>query len=251
MFPDLLDSDVEGNLSLREALALEGEVQRAEMRAAARATLLRHDVQAKLRRALRMWPKGKERDYEPGELVYFYAPKPPNTRFKKEPGFWRGPAMILGKESHQRFFVSWRGRCLLVSASNLRAASRVEGGDYTRRLEEVEDFKKSWKDDEKQFEGTTGAPAPEDLKDEKEEAKGWEAHDGIVVQGPGRRPKSRVQEIAKALRGMKTIKAIETVKRRKGDRLEFRIGWSRTEKVGREEGRRRGRRRRRRKKPRR
>ena len=34
MFPDLLEEDVEGNMSLREALSLEGEVQRAsEMRA--------------------------------------------------------------------------------------------------------------------------------------------------------------------------------------------------------------------------
>ena len=107
LFPDLLDEDVEGNMSLREALTLEGEFQRAaQMRAAARATLLRHDVQAKLRKALRRWPKGEERDFEPGELVYFYAPKPLSTRFKKEPGFWRGPAMILVKESHQRFFVS-------------------------------------------------------------------------------------------------------------------------------------------------
>ena len=60
MFPDLLEENVEGNMSLRESLSLEGEVQRAaEMRAAARATLLRHDVQAKLRKALRRWPKGE------------------------------------------------------------------------------------------------------------------------------------------------------------------------------------------------
>ena len=82
MFPDLLEEDVEGNMSLRESLSLEGEIQRAaEMRAAARATLLRHDVQAKLRKALRRWPKGEEREFEPGEFVYFYAPKPLSTRF--------------------------------------------------------------------------------------------------------------------------------------------------------------------------
>ena len=193
MLPDLLDEDVEGNLSLREALTLEGEVQRAaEMRAAARATLLRHDVQSKLRKALRRWPKGEERDFEHGELVYFYAPKPLSARFTKEPGFWKGPAMTLVKESRQRFFVSWPGRCLLVSAAN-RAASHLEGGGYKRRLLATEEFKQKWQEGEKVYEDMTGAPEPIESK-EQEEAPGWEAHDGAIAQGAGRRSKDRAEE---------------------------------------------------------
>ena len=226
MFPDLLEEDVEGNMSLREALSLEGEVQRAsEMRAAARATLLRHDVQSKLRRALRRWPKGEEREFEPGELVYFYAPKPLSTRFKKEPGFWRGPAMVLAKESHQKFFISWRGRCLLVSAANLRSASRLEGKDHDKRLQEGERLEESWKKGEKQFEDMSTVPEP--VEEEKTEALGWEAHDGVVSRKPGGRPKSQAKEIAaiaKTLRGMKTIKTIQKHRRKKEDRLDLRSG---------------------------
>ena len=35
------------------------------------------------------------RDFEPGELVYFYAAKPLQTWFKREPGFWRGQLWSL------------------------------------------------------------------------------------------------------------------------------------------------------------
>ena len=45
LFPDLLEEDMHGNLALRESLSTEGEVLRtAEMRAAARAALLRQDT---------------------------------------------------------------------------------------------------------------------------------------------------------------------------------------------------------------
>ena len=222
LFPDLLEEDVEGNMSLRESLSLEGEVQRAaEMRAAARATLLRGDVQAKLRRALRRWPKGQERDFEPGEMVYFYAPKPLSTRFKKEPGFWRGPALVIAKESHQRFFISWRGRCLLVSTANLRAASNLEGGDHRKRLQETEEFQGQWQGDDKRYEDMTEAPIPIEEEVTAKEAQGWEAHDGIISQRLGGRPKTRAKEIAKTLRGMKTIKTIQKHKMKKDDRLQL------------------------------
>jgi hypothetical protein len=113
LFPDLLEEDVHGNLALRESLSTEGEVLRtAEMRAAARAALLRQDTLDKLKRALKSWPRGEQKEYSPGEMVYFYSPKPKTARFRRDGGSWRGPAVILMKESHQRYFLSWRGRCL-------------------------------------------------------------------------------------------------------------------------------------------
>ena len=120
IFPDLLDEDTTGNLALRESLSTEGEVARsAEMRAAAKISLLRQDCQDKLKRALRRWPRGEIKEFTPGEMVFFYSPQPTARRFKREGGAWRGPAVVLMKESSERYYISWRGRCLLVSASNL------------------------------------------------------------------------------------------------------------------------------------
>ena len=102
MFPDLLDDEVANNLPLRDSMGIDGEVRRAaEMRAAARAVFMRQDVQDKLRRALKRWPRGEERSFEAGEMVYFYSPAPKATRFKKDGGSWRGAAVVLMRESAQ------------------------------------------------------------------------------------------------------------------------------------------------------
>ena len=131
MFPDLLEEDSTGNLALRESLTTQGEVQRSlEMRAAAKISLLRKDCQDKLKRALRRWPRGKIKEFTPGEMIYFYSPQPTAKRFKRDAGAWRGPAVILMKESSERYYISWRGRCLLVAASNLRCCTELEGGDF-------------------------------------------------------------------------------------------------------------------------
>lgn len=130
LFPNLLDDGATSNLALRESLSTEGEVMRSlEMRAAAKISLMRQDCQDKLKRALRRWPRGKIKEFTPGEMVFFYAPQPTAKRFKREGGAWRGPAVVLMKESAERYYISWRGRCLLVAASNLRTCSGLEGGD--------------------------------------------------------------------------------------------------------------------------
>ena len=96
MFPDRLDEGITANMALRDALGIEGEVGRAaEMRTMARAVFLRQDVQEKLRRALKRWPRGEERAFNPGEMIYFYSPQPKTARFRKDGGSWRGPAVVL------------------------------------------------------------------------------------------------------------------------------------------------------------
>ena len=205
MFPDLLDDEVANNLPLRDSMGIDGEVRRAaEMRAAARAVFMRQDVQDKLRRALKRWPRGEERSFEAGEMVYFYSPAPKATRFKKDGGSWRGPAVVLMRESAQRYFLSWRGRCLLVSAPNMRSASATEAQDYGERVEEVERLEDSMEKGDKVYEDLSGQQeAP------KEEAKagGWTGHDGTVTPH-GIRSKERAREIAKSLRGMKTVRSV-------------------------------------------
>lgn len=106
----------------------------------------------------------------------------------------------------------------MVSAANLRAASCLEGGDYKKRLMETEEFKQKWQEGDKVYEDMTGAPEPIESKEE-EEAPGWEAHDGVISQGAGRRSKNRAKEIAKTPRGMKTIKTIQKKKFDKEDRI--------------------------------
>ena len=212
MFPDLLEEDSTGNLALRESLTTEGEVQRSlEMRAAAKISLLRKDCQDKLKRALRRWPRGKIKEFTPGEMIYFYSPQPTAKRFKRDAGAWRGPAVILMKESSERYYISWRGRCLLVAASNLRCCTELEGGDFQGRMQELEHLEKKW-EDEKDFEDMTQVPQPPE-EGEKEEEVGWQPQEEVIVQKRGGWKKARAKEIAKSLKGLRKVQ--KTIKKDK------------------------------------
>ena len=209
-FPDLLDEEVDGNLSLRQSLTLDGEVARGdEMRAAARATLLRQDVREKLRRVLKRWPRGEEAEFSPGKVVFFYVPKPKTARFRKDPGAWRGPAIVILKESTQRYFVSWRGRCLLVSAPNIRRASMAESANHQHRAEEAEETEMKLQD-EQEYDDLSQAPRP---PAEGEDV--WKAEEGIVVPQGGSRSKKAAIEIAKTLRGTRKSVLKMTMKKKR------------------------------------
>ncbi|OLQ12070.1 hypothetical protein AK812_SmicGene4036 [Symbiodinium microadriaticum] len=136
-YPELLDDEVWSRKSMGFALSIEGEVSRAaELRAAAKVALLRGDVLEKIRRALRRAPAGERRQYVPGELVYFWSPaKPKDRRYKRDLGAWRGPAVVLMPEGAERYFISWRGRCLLVSGANLKGATVEESNKHDLRAE--------------------------------------------------------------------------------------------------------------------
>ena len=110
LFPDLLEEDMHGNLALRESLSTEGEVLRtAEMRAAARAALLRQDTLDKLKRALKSWPRGEQKEYSPGETVYFYSPKPKTARFRRDAGLGgSGSNFDEGIASAILFVMAWQ-----------------------------------------------------------------------------------------------------------------------------------------------
>ena len=70
-----------------------------------------------------------------------------------------GPATVLMKEGHERYFIAWRGLCLLVSTANLRSASKLEAGDLEGRLEEIKKLEANW-DEEKSYEDMTGQGKP-------------------------------------------------------------------------------------------
>ncbi len=126
-YPELLGEEDVDPVTLSQNLDVDCEMaKRSKMRQTARATLLRDDVQDKLKRALQRKPTTQERVYVPGELIYFFAPHVSKPRYRKDHGRWRGPAVVIMQESHQRYFCSWRGRCLLLAAPNMRAATSEE-----------------------------------------------------------------------------------------------------------------------------
>ena len=55
----------------------------------------------------------------------FWVPKKASKRYSRG-GIWRGPATVLVREGHQRYFVSWRGRALLLATPNMRLATKEE-----------------------------------------------------------------------------------------------------------------------------
>ena len=89
---------------------------------------------SQVKKALRRAPGGENGQYAPGELVFFWAPDPNKARYRKDAGVWRGPAVVLLPDGESRYFLSWRGRCLLVAATNVKGASLDEAGDQELRL---------------------------------------------------------------------------------------------------------------------
>eukprot|EP00971_Amphidinium_carterae_P050827 1000886-Amphidinium_carterae.1 len=93
---------------------LDGDVWKATvMRAQATQAFARLAVSSRMRRLmLRNVPV--QREYWPGQLVYFHVPDGKR---------WRGPATVLAREGERRYFVSWRTRLLLCAGEQLRPAS--------------------------------------------------------------------------------------------------------------------------------
>ena len=112
-------------LSYLEGVSTETEAARAHrMRTTARVALIRQDVQDKMRRAILRKPAVSQGPFMPGSRVYFWVPSQ-KARYKPG-GTWRGPATVVVKEAIKKYFVSWRGRLLLLAEENLRLATKDE-----------------------------------------------------------------------------------------------------------------------------
>ena len=59
-----------------------------------------------------------------GAQIYFWVPQ--LKRYNRDSGQWRGPATVLVQEQQKRYFVSWRGRLLLLAEENMRLATPEE-----------------------------------------------------------------------------------------------------------------------------
>ena len=124
-WPSLTDEDCAP--SFAEGLSIDSEVSRAHrMRTTARMALIRQDVREKMRRAVLRKPAVSEGPYMSGTRVYFWVPSNQKGVRYKAGGLWRGPATVITKEQGKRYFVSWRGRLLLLAEENLRLATKEE-----------------------------------------------------------------------------------------------------------------------------
>ena len=140
-YPELLGEEQFDQVTMSQALDTESEMaRRSKMRMHARQVLLRDDVQQKLKRALLRRPATQEVDFMPGQVIYFFIPTVGKARYRHDHGRWRGPAVVIMKESHQRYYVSWRGRCLLLAAPNMRLASQEESMSHGWIRDEMDDL---------------------------------------------------------------------------------------------------------------
>ena len=124
-WPSLNDEDCAP--SFAEAVGTESEVARSHrMRTTARIALLRQDVREKMRRAILRKPATSQGPFSPGTQVYFWTPGVKSRYSKTRGSVWRGPGTVLVQEKNKRYFVSWRGRLLLLAEENLRLATAEE-----------------------------------------------------------------------------------------------------------------------------
>eukprot|EP00971_Amphidinium_carterae_P352216 6492490-Amphidinium_carterae.1 len=92
------------------------------MRAQATQAFARLSVSSRMRRLmLRNIPT--QREFWPGQLVYFYTEARRRSRNVPDGKRWRGPATVLAREGERRYYVSWRSRLLLCAGEQLRLAS--------------------------------------------------------------------------------------------------------------------------------
>ncbi|CAE7864387.1 TY1B-PL [Symbiodinium microadriaticum] len=197
--PELLDEEVWQAAGLEQALSLEGEVARqSEMRAAAKIALLHGEVHEKLKAALRRAPGGQNRAFSPGEMVFFWSPASDlkRRRYRRDAGAWRGPAVVLLPDGAQKYFISWRGRCLLVAAANMKLASLEAADDHDLRLREAEAHL------EKGFVDLSQEPGPS----EEEEAPHSVQGPGIVVR---RRRNALGRKMSEARNMMSNLKSVK------------------------------------------
>ena len=201
-FPDPLDDDSQDVTTLGQALSLDGQVaKQAEMRAAAKRSLLHQDAQQKLKNALQRQPRGVDRTYLPGEKIYFWVPGNKPTRYRRDPGVWRGPGIIVAQESSQKYFVSWRGRCLLLAATNLRPATVAEAEDVDKTAEELHEMEKAW---QMKREAEEIPRRPREAKKDAEK-RGWKT-DG-VARKLGRFGRSAI-ESRRMMKGLKSVREV-------------------------------------------
>ncbi|CAE8672228.1 unnamed protein product [Polarella glacialis] len=103
----------------------------ASMRRTACQAFFRHDLQGKMKRAMQRAPvQSSAAPLLPGTVVYYWLPAVGKGRMRPDPARWRGPATVIAVEDGKKCYISWRGRCLLVTREQLRLASQEEAQSW-------------------------------------------------------------------------------------------------------------------------
>ncbi len=97
-----------------------------QTRTAAKLALIERDAMDKVRRSmLRAAPTVME-EVAPGTRIHFWCPDPLRGRRRQDPERWRGPATVIARESKGSYYISWRGRVILVAREQIRLATSWE-----------------------------------------------------------------------------------------------------------------------------
>jgi len=144
------------NDTMLAALGSDGEAWlAAQIRATARIALISGDACQKVRQAMMRRAPMVVGDLPPGSRVYFWQPHSFKGRNRSDPTRWRGPATVVARESHNKWYIGWRARCLLVARENLRNATMEECAAAEQISKEA-----TLTADQRNFEDTTTQAAP-------------------------------------------------------------------------------------------
>eukprot|EP00913_Durusdinium_trenchii_P017481 g16427.t1 len=156
---DLFDGDQE--LAANHAASADAKFSRSQViRNGARVAFFRCQTKEALQRAINHRPRVEGRNYDPGELVYYFR-EVRQGKSKKPTASWCGPAVVIGREG-QNYWLARGGRCLLVAPEHLREACHEEVSEMLRlklAMKEVQDLIKS--DDGENYEVIDDGGAPD------------------------------------------------------------------------------------------
>lgn len=198
-WPSLTDEDV--GPTFAEAVNTDSEVARAHrMRTTARIALLRQDVREKMRRSILRKPATSAGPYPSGAQVYFWVPGRGRRYSQTKGSIWRGPATILTKEQQKRYFISWRGRLLLVAEENLRLATREELSLSEPVREEVLDLQGVLREQDriKSYQDLRDVPPPP----RKRRRKPTEGDKNVAQDSPERKRAKNMMRGTKSVRNL-------------------------------------------------
>ena len=108
--------------------------------------------------------------------------------------------MVIVKESHEKYFVTWRSRCLLLAAANMRGSTIEENSKIDAA--DLQELEEQWEKGEKQYEDWSGVPPVQE--GEMTEDKTWEAQEDLLRFG---KKKGRTRrEAVEMMKGLKSVR---------------------------------------------
>eukprot|EP00438_Fugacium_kawagutii_P013250 Skav234490 [mRNA] locus=scaffold3731:121116:128177:+ [translate_table: standard] len=126
---DLFDG--ENELSSLDASTADGRFARLQaIKNGAKAAFFQVQTKDAYKRALHHRSRVQPREFQAGDLVYFYR-EVMQGKTKKPSAFWSGPATIIGREG-ANYWVARGGRCLLCAPEHVREARHEEVSEALR-----------------------------------------------------------------------------------------------------------------------